>query len=157
MLAARRKKVNIMVRPIGRHDGRESGLWEDLYSLPNRMTRLFEEMEEPTQAYPPVNIWAGDEEYVLTAELPGVESTHLDISVHGHTVTLQGTRYREQPGESENIRQKEREHGRFARSWRLPFTIDKDKVQARLQDGVLRLALPKSPNDKPKKIAIHTA
>ena len=146
-----------MVRPIWRHDGRESGLWADLYSLPNRMTRLFEEMEEPTRGYPPVNIWAGDDEYVLTAELPGVEAAHLNISVHGHIVTLEGTRHKEQPDEGENVHRSERKHGHFTRSWQLPFTIDKDKVRATLQDGILRLVLPKSLHDKPKKINIHTA
>jgi HSP20 family protein len=145
-----------MVRPIWRHDGRESGLWSDLYSLPNRMTRLLEEMAEPTPEYPPVNIWAGDEDYVLIAEMPGVEPTNLDISVRGDMVTLQGTRHKEQPDEGEDYHRRERGYGRFTRSWQLPFLIDKDKVQATLQDGILRLVLPKSPHDKPQKINIHT-
>ncbi len=145
-----------MVRPMWKHDGRNSELWSDLYSLPNRMTRLLGEMERPAREYPPVNVWANDDEYVLAAEVPGVEPKDLDISVHGEVVTLQGILHKREPKEGENPHWTERRHGRFSRRWKLPFTIDKDNVQATLQDGILRLVLPKVPHDKPRKIQIET-
>ena len=111
----------------------------------------------PTRAeYPPVNIWTGKDDIVLTAELPGIESDDLDISVHENVVSLHcAPREKQQPSE-EGVTYHRRECARagFSRSWRLPFEVDPDKVEAKLENGVLKLTLPQSEARKPKKIEI---
>jgi len=131
--------------------------WSELRQMERAMRRFFEEEFPTVGQFPAVNIWAGDEDYVLTAELPGVEPEKLDIAVHGNTVTLRGSYG---PQESENGRtyhRRERWSGNFARSFQLPFEVDAEKVEAKLENGVLRLVLPRSEKDKPRKIEVKSA
>jgi HSP20 family protein len=107
--------------------------------------------------YPAVNLWRGDDDVVLTAEIPGVEPEDLDISVQNHTVTLRGSRKAESLKEGESYHRQERGSGSFVRTVQLPFEADANNVEAKLEKGILRLTLPRAEADKPKKIAVKTA
>lgn len=106
-----------------------------------------------TLEYPPVNVWTGDDKAVLTAELPGINLDELDITVKEDTVTIRGSRDGQAGEEREYVR-RERPTGNFARTFRLPFSVDADQVNAEYRRGVLELTLPRSERDKPKKIEV---
>ena len=107
-------------------------------------------------AYPPVNLVKTAEGFVLTAELPGVASEDIDISIEGATVTLAGHRKIEYvTGEGTAIHRRERQSGNFRRAFELPVEIDLDSAKARYKDGVLTLRLPKSPALQPRQIKIE--
>jgi len=132
--------------------------WRDFRRLQRDMNRLFgDSFGWTSREYPAVNLWRGDEDVVLTAEIPGVETDDLDIAVHDNTLTLRGSRKAETLQEGETYHRQERGTGSFVRSVQLPFEVEADKVEAKLEKGILHLTLPRAEADKPKKIEVKTA
>jgi len=129
--------------------------WSDFGEFERAMNRVFGDRYPTRTEYPPVNVWTGKDDAVLTAVLPGIEPEDLDISVHENTLVLCGAgREQEKQEEGEAHHRQECVHGSFSRSWRLPFEVDGDKAEAKLQNGILRLLLPRSEVGKPKRVQI---
>ena len=106
---------------------------------------------------PAVDIFEKGEDLVIWAELPGVEKDGIEVRVQDDTLILSGTRERESEIEEEHVYRLERVHGRFARSFRLPKTVDASRIEADFRNGVLQVKLPKAEAAKPRKIEIHAA
>jgi len=103
-------------------------------------------------SFPPVNVWEDQEKLYVEAELPGLNQDNLEILVEGDQLTVRGER---KPATDEGRwHRQERAFGRFQRTLTLPVAVDADKVEARLEQGVLTLTLPKSEAAKPRKIAV---
>ncbi len=104
-------------------------------------------------AFPPINAFRKGDDYVVVAELPGIDRAALDIHVKGRTIRIAGrktTSYPEQAG----LHRRERPVGRFDRALTLPIEVDADKVQATYTDGILALLLPRAERDKPRRIPL---
>jgi len=128
----------------------------EMQRLQREMNRVFTGLEQPlSQEVPLVNAWVGEEDVVVTAELPGVDPAKVDISVVGNTLTISGTRDADPLKEGESYHRQERHYGRFSRSLQLPFHVEAGKVEARYERGVLRITLPRAEADKPRKIAVQ--
>lgn len=108
---------------------------------------------EVSTSFPAFNVWSNEEGAILTSELPGVRMEDLDITVTGKEVTVKGARKEGEEFDARYLR-RERPAGEFTRSFELPYQIDSAKVEAKLTNGVLRIALPRSEGDKPRKIAV---
>ncbi len=103
--------------------------------------------------YLPLDIYESDDAFVVKAFVPGVSQDNLDITVQQQTLTIRA----EQPVEKqEGVRYhlRERTGGTWLRSVELPTPIDAGHIEARLQNGVLVLTLPKAPEAKPHKVQI---
>jgi HSP20 family protein len=127
--------------------------------LRREMNRLFSDWPtraglSPVPSYPAMNVWVDENSAVVTAELPGVLLDHIDISVEDDTLTLRGDR---QPDleEDATYHRRERRHGSFVRTSKMPFRVDADSVDATLKNGILSIVLPRAEEDKPKKIAVR--
>ena len=131
-------------------------LWSSFDEFDRAMNRMLGDLYPTRAEYPPVNIWTGKDDIVLTAELPGLEPEDLDISVHENVVSLGCVPRGKQRQSQEGVTYHRREcaHAGFSRSWRLPFEVNPDKVEAKLENGVLKLTLPQSEASKPRKIEI---
>lgn len=105
-------------------------------------------------AYPAFNVWSNEDGAVITSELPGVKMDELDLTVHGKTVTIKGARKEQQDQQQGQFVRRERPDGEFSRMIELPYQIDNAKVEAKLQNGVLEIKLPRAEADKPRKIAV---
>jgi HSP20 family protein len=128
------------------------------------MRRLQEEVDRastsPTRAaggFPAVNIWQGTDSAALTAELPGVDPADIDISVKEEVITITGERKAPATDDQTVWNRRERPYGRFSRVIQLPFKVDPDRVEARLQDGVLQIELHRPEADKPRRVQINAA
>jgi HSP20 family protein len=136
-------------------------VWASFDRLQGEVDRLLEGwgVELPRQlalatAFPPVNVWEDSEAFHVEAELPGMTQDQLQISVtHRNQVTLQGERLVEDAPKGRWHR-RERGFGRFQRVLKLPAPVDADKVQAKLENGLLQLTLPKAEEAKPRRIAV---
>lgn len=104
-------------------------------------------------AFPAVNLYETAEEYVLTAEVPGLSPQELEISLDGSTVTLRGER-KIASEEGASVHRCERPAGAFRRAIDLPVPIDADKAEAVQRLGVLTLRLPKAPEHRPRQISV---
>ena len=136
------------------------------YASPSReMDRLRREVDrlfsgtmtgrrEVAPAYPAMNVWTGEEGAIVTAELPGVKVEDIDISVRNDSLTLRGNREREVLGEGESYHRRERRFGSFSRTFQLPFQVESDKVDAKFENGVLNISLPRSEAEKARKIQV---
>jgi HSP20 family protein len=103
---------------------------------------------------PPVDIEEDNEKIVLTAELPGMKENDIDIQMEGGVLTIRGERKFENEKEGKNYHRVERSYGQFVRSFTLPNNVDRENIQARFQDGLLRIELPKREEAKPRQIKI---
>jgi len=101
----------------------------------------------------PVAMWEDDDHIGIEAELPGVAEDELDITVHNGMLFIRGER---KPEEGRRYLYNGRSYGRFERVITLPQAVNTDEVQAALRDGVLCINLPKSPEARPRKIALKT-
>jgi HSP20 family protein len=106
------------------------------------------------RSYPAMNIWEDDNNIFAEAELPGMTQDQLEIYVtEGNLLTVQGER---KPAELANMawHRRERGTGKFSRTLTLPTNVDADKVEAKLEQGILHVTLPKSAAARPRKIAV---
>ncbi len=104
---------------------------------------------------PAMNVWENQTHYFIETELPGFRMDDIEVSVLGDEVTIKGQRTIDAP-ENGAWLHRERGVGRreFSRNFTLPFAVQADKVEASLNDGVLLVSLPKSPEVQPRKIAV---
>jgi HSP20 family protein len=93
--------------------------------------------------------------YVVKGELPGVKKEDIHISVDGAQVTLEAEVKQEKSTEEERVLHTERAYGKVSRVFTLPQEVDEAKVQAKFQDGVLELQLPKKQAATRKPIPIQ--
>lgn len=115
-------------------------------------------MEEFTEGtwFPSVNVSETDGKIKVNAELPGLDSKDIDISVSDDILTIKGEKKEEKEESDEKYYHKERYVGSFQRSVRLPSDVQSDKVEANYKDGVLDITLPKAKETTTKKIKVNT-
>jgi len=105
---------------------------------------------------PAVDIKEEPNQFVIHADLPGVEVKDIDIALENGVLTLKGQRAMEQREESKNYRRVERVRGTFLRRFSLPDAVDAEKVTAKCRDGVLEVLVPKRETAQPRRIAIES-
>ncbi len=137
------------------------------------MARLREEMDRLTSALfsetmpeitfarsvwaPAVNIAETDDNYIITAELPGISKDDIKVTYENGVLTIQGEKKQEKEEKGKTWHRVEAVYGAFERSFRLPSLIQADKISAEYKDGVLTLTLPKAEEAKPKQITIKVS
>jgi HSP20 family protein len=127
--------------------------FRDMRRLQNEVNRIATRGTARAPEFPAVNAYANQDGVVITAELPGVKSEDLEVSVHRDAVTLSGERQTD-TGEAKGYHRRERRQGRFVRTLALPFMGDPNGVEAAMNNGVLRLELPRAEEDKPRRIKV---
>jgi len=153
---------SLLLRPLktmGHH-------WDpirDLFTLQERMNRLFEDATERRQRQeaeseiehadwtPAADVYDKEGEYVVMIDLPGIDRDSLDISIDENSLHVRGKRNLE----TDSHKRIERSHGNFLRKFGpLPSTIDQNEVKAKYTDGVLRVTLPKRAEQKARRVEI---
>lgn len=131
----------------------------EMRRMQDEMNRLFAGLEgRPAMgAFPPVNVWYGENSVVVTAEIPGVRRDDIDLTIREDTLTIRGTREPEVKGSDVAWHRRERAYGEFERIVDLPFRVDPDRVEARFTNGLLEVELQRPEEDRPKKIRINAA
>ena len=106
--------------------------------------------EQPT-VLPKVNVIEKDEAFYLEAETPGMTQKDVSIEFHDGVLTLKGHREESSQSDERNYRIREFSKQSFSRNFRLSDQIDSENVVARMDQGILRVTLPKKEQTKPKK------
>lgn len=104
--------------------------------------------------YPPVNVYERPEEFLLTAELPGVRTEDLELSVTNGQLVMRGQRLEASEPSPDRYRRSERQHGKWERSIPLPDRVEEERMSAEFINGVLTVHLPKSPSTQPRQIPV---
>jgi len=107
---------------------------------------------------PAVDVVEKDKEFLITAELPGLDEKDLDVQLSGDVLTIKGEKTEEKEEKQKNTYISERRYGSFQRSFQLPDGVDRGKVSASFEKGVLRVMLPKTADavTQQKKIPIKS-
>ncbi|HXY52539.1 MAG TPA: Hsp20/alpha crystallin family protein [Terriglobales bacterium] len=137
--------------------------FREFSTLQERMNRLFresfaeagQEALMSTTFAPPVDVYEDEHNVTLKIEVPGIEEKDIDVRIENNTLTVHGERKFEKEEKEENFRRVERQYGSFTRTFTLPNTVDVDKVSASYDKGVLKIALPKKAEAKPKQIKVN--
>jgi HSP20 family protein len=129
----------------------------------NQMDRLFAHVlglhgqwqGASTRAWAPaLDIAEGKDAYLVTVELPGVKLDDLEITLEDGLLTIQGERHFAHDSSEEQFHRVERSSGAFRRAITLPAHVEADAVNASMEDGVLRILVPKAEDAKPKRIQV---
>ena len=178
-----------MVEPVTKmpvkHAGKEgepaSGEWRPVASLRREIDRLFDDFHlggwrrplartlfdvEPFWrgqtgwgGVPAVDIAEKEKEYEVTAELPGMDESNIDVKFADGMLTIKGEKKEEKEEKKKDYYLSERRYGSFHRCFQVPEGVDADKIEASFKSGVLTVKLPKSAEaqKQEKKIAIKKA
>ncbi len=110
--------------------------------------------EDLLGTFPPVDIIEKNDEYIVKAEVPGMNRDDLKITVVNNVLTIRGERNQEEEEKGQQYYRMERSTGSFQRSFTLPFAVDPDDVKADYDNGILTIHLPKTEEQSPKEINI---
>ena len=111
----------------------------------------------------PIDIGEENDRLIVSASLPGLKSEDIKVSVDGNVLTFRAEASSESGSSQDEHKNeagylvRERHYGSFARSIRLPKSVDREKIESRYQDGVLRVELPKVPEQTPREIEVKVA
>ena len=138
--------------------------WNAMRQLQNEMSRVFDSAvagaEDGSNVVtsrwtPAVNIKENSEQFVLTADIPGVEPEDIEVTMENGVLTIKGERKLETREEGDNgYRRVERAYGSFYRRFTLPDTADAEAISASGKHGVLEVVIPKRAALQPKRIAV---
>ena len=132
----------------------------ELERMRSHMDRLFEDSMMPYRfpqagVFPLINLTEDKDSYHVRAELPGVKADELDIQVTGNNIAISGERKIAAEEEGARYHRREREAGTFSRMIGLPGEVDTDKVEAKLDNGILTVEVSKAEIAKPKQITVN--
>jgi HSP20 family protein len=95
--------------------------------------------------HPTADLVETDEEYRISAELPGMDDKDVEVTLSEGVLTIKGEKEEEKEEKQKDYHLSERRYGMFRRSFGLPHSVDSDKVQATMKNGVLSVTLQKLP------------
>lgn len=103
---------------------------------------------------PAVDIREEDKQYLLTADIPGVNRKDIEITLEEGVLTVKGARNTETDVSAAGYRRRERTHGTFMRQFTLPDTVNATSISAVAKDGVLKITIPKQDKPEARKITV---
>jgi len=139
-------------RPIGR----------ELGSLRQEMDRLWDRFVGETplvrritgEWWPTVDVSETMDNFVIEAELPGMDASDVSVSISGNMLNIKGEKKKEEEEKDEHHYRAERYYGSFQRSFQLPSSVKPEKIDATFEKGILKITLPKVEEAKKKEIKI---
>lgn len=122
---------------------------EEILLLRSELNRLLEDLSQPPldqsgSWIPPMDCSEDTDTYHIRIELPGISLKDVELKAHGKTLLIEGIRQSEKGIRLDQFMRMERFYGRFRRTIKLPAEFDWNQVDARLENGVLTIAVPKS-------------
>jgi HSP20 family protein len=106
---------------------------------------------------PSVDVSETEKEFVVKAELPGIDAKDINVSLTDGVLTIRGERKHENEEKKENYHLVERGFGSFSRAFQLPREVDPEKVDAEYKNGVLKVRIPKAECRAPNRIEVKAA
>ncbi len=137
--------------------------FREAVSLREAMDRLFEDSFTPARRQNngservyrlPLDAYVTADEIVVLANMPGVKPEEVEITIEGDTLTIRGERPR--PLENVDYVMQERPFGKFLRTLNINIPVDANRAEARYDNGLLTLVIPKAEAAKPRVIQVGT-
>lgn len=109
-----------------------------------------------SQWMPRVDVREEESRFLILADIPGVDSSDIEIHMEKGILSIQGERKQETGSESDKLTRVERMHGSFHRRFALPDSADSEAISARGSNGVLEIEIPKKSESTPRRIHIDS-
>jgi len=132
-----------------------------LNQLSRELNRFFDDspldtaLTEYTSWSPQVDIFETQDAFRVLADLPGVKSEDIEVSLHQGVLTIRGERGTDKEVKENNFARRERMRGAFSRQFHLPDTADEETVSAKSNNGVLEITIPKARRATPVSITVE--
>ena len=135
------------------------GYWDPFAELSRVQDRFFgRPVQEREYAFKPaVDIYEDDDGIHVQTDLAGVKPEDIKVEVENNVLTISGQRRMEHEDKRDGYHRVERFYGTFTRSFALSDEVSRDEIDAKFENGVLSLKLPKRPAAKRREIAIKSA
>jgi HSP20 family protein len=122
--------------------------FDELFYRPHRL------MEAPLLRTPAMDVYDEGDQYVISAELPGLDKSDIDIEMTKDTLVIKAEQEEEKEIQKEGVLRKERGKRAFYRKFTLPDDVKQEEIEATLDKGILRLTIPKKEPEPAKKVEI---
>jgi len=135
-----------------------SRMFEDFYNTSFGISSFLEDFQSPSDFSPLMDIEESAKEITVAAELPGIKPEDVEISIENKLLTISGEKREEKEDTGKRHYRVERSFGSFTRRVPLPTEVEEDQVEASLQEGLLKIILPKSKSARKnaKRIPVKT-
>lgn len=132
---------------------------DDMMDLQDDVNRFFETRSAwaGRVPYPLITSWMEEDKIIVQADLPGVDSKDVEVTVKGNQLTISGKREQSAIPEKASFIRRELGHGPFSRTLALPFGVESGKITAHFKNGLLTVTLPRAEAEKPRRISIESA
>ena len=132
------------------------------FTINSELDRLFDNFlseragssDDLSDGLPAIDVEETEQEFVVTAEIPGMNKKDIKISFENNYLSLSGEKKAEKEAKEANFYRRERSYGKFSRSIPVPVGVMLDKIEAVYDQGVLTVKIPKTEEAKPKQIEI---
>lgn len=101
---------------------------------------------------PRTNVHESEDSYIFTMEMPGLGRQHIEVNIEGDTLVVKGEK--SEQSEEKGLLRREYRASRFERTFNVGNAIDRERVKAKMEDGILTVTLPKSPEKVGRKIDV---
>jgi HSP20 family protein len=134
------------------------GYWDPFAELNAAQDRWFGLNQRNDRAFrPAVDVYEAGDDVHIDVELPGVKPDEIKVNIEGDVLTISGERKRENGAKKEGYQRVERTYGAFSRAFSLGQDVDPESIDAKFDNGVLRLSLRKRVASKRREIAVKAA
>ncbi len=133
----------------------------DISVMQDEINRMFDNFwggfdgQDGAMPAPPVDVTEKADNFIVSAELPGLKKDDIKLTLQNNVLTISGSRKRETESRDDQYHRVERSFGSFCRTINFPTSVDASKINADFKNGVLAIELPKVEEAKPKEIAIQ--
>ncbi|GBD98820.1 spore protein SP21 [bacterium BMS3Abin07] len=130
---------------------------EFIEPFPRRHLIRWPRLTESGTLVPNVELINRKGEFLVRAELPGIDKKDIDLSITEDTLTIKGELKKREEVNEEDYLLSEISYGRFARTITLPSEVESEKANATVNNGMLEIVLPKKKEAKPKEIKVEVS
>lgn len=135
--------------------------WADFKTLQEEINALFDVDQFSSSAglfdhnvSPAIDVVEGEHEFSVSCELPGLDRKDIDVSIASNVLTIKGEKKEDKEEKENRYYKKETWSGSFQRTVPLPSSVDMNKIDAQLEDGILTITLQKKEEARPKQISV---
>lgn len=135
--------------------------WTQLASLQDEINSLFNYDHFPTAAglfdrnvSPAMDVIENDETMTLICELPGVNEKDIEVTLTSNVLTIKGEKKSSRERKSGKFLKQETVEGSFQRTLSLPATVSGENIEAHMENGLLKVVIPKKEEAKPRQISV---
>ncbi len=138
---------------LARMNVQPMSFWREFNDIDNWLTAANGRLDASSRWVPSVDVIEQENQYVLRADLPGVDRKDIEIVYEDGTLTLKGQRSEKVVSDNDKFKRIERSYGSFQRAFHMPENINADEIKAKSEHGVLEVTVPKQEKAQ-KKIEV---